>query len=124
MKEYKVFIINSKELNREVRVSVFLPKSYRITDEFYPVLYMHDGQNLFDNNLATFGKSWGIMETYKNDPDLPEIIIVGIDSGETRTEELVPFNFKNDHDKNLSEGVSDKYYEFITQSLKPFIERR
>ena len=124
MKEYKVFIINSDELKREVRVTVFLPKSYRKTDKYYPVLYMHDGQNLFDNNLASFGKSWGIMEAYDNDPSIPEIIVVGIDSSHTRTEELVPFIFNYDGDKELHGGNSDNYYTFITKTLKTFIDKR
>ncbi len=124
MKEYKVFIINSKELKREVRVYVYLPKSYRKTDEYYPVLYMHDGQNLFDNKLAFHGKSWGIMEAYKDNPYLPEIIIVGIDSGETRTNELVPFEFIDADDKLSYGGDSSNYYDFITQTLKPFIDKR
>ena len=85
---------------------------------------MHDGQNLFDNNLAYFGKSWGIMETYEDNPNLPEIVIVGIDSTDTRTEELVPFRFKDYHDKKLQGGNSDNYYAFITQSIKPFIDKR
>ena len=114
MKEYKVFIIDSKELKREVRVSVFLPKSYRKTDSHYPVLYMHDGQNLFDNNLAFFKKSWGIMEAYMNDPTIPEVIIIGVDSTDTRTEELVPFVFYDQNEKELHGGDSDKYYSFIT----------
>ncbi len=124
MKEYKVFIINSNELKREVRVTVFLPKSYRKTDKYYPVLYMHDGQNLFDNKLTKFGKSWGIMETYDNDPSIPEIIVVGVDSVDTRTEELVPFIFNYDGDKELHGGNSDNYYNFITKTLKTFIDKR
>lgn len=124
MKEYKVFIIDSKELKREVRVSVFLPKSYRKTDAHYPVLYMHDGQNLFDNNLAFNGKSWGIMEAYLNDPTIPEVIIVGVDSGDTRTAELVPFVFNDINEKEPQGGNSDEYYHFITKTLKTFIDKR
>ncbi len=124
MKEYKVFIIKSTELEREVRVSVFLPKSYRKTDQFYPVLYMHDGQNLFDNKLAFHGKSWGIMEAYEENPYLPEIVIVGIDSVDTRTNELVPFKFIDASDKLSYGGNSSNYYDFITKTLKPFIDKR
>ena len=124
MKEYKVFIIKSKELKREVRVSVFLPKSYRKTDKFYPVLYMHDGQNLFDDKLAFHGKSWGIMEAYEDNPYLPEILIIGVDSVETRTSELVPFEFIDASDKLSYGGNSSNYYDFITKTLKPFIDKR
>lgn len=85
---------------------------------------MHDGQNLFDNNLASFGKSWGIMEAYSNDSTIPEVIIVGVDSGVNRTEELVPFVFNNENEKELHGGNSDEYYNFITKTLKTFIDNR
>jgi predicted alpha/beta superfamily hydrolase len=124
MKEYKVFIMESKELNREVRISVFLPNSYMNDDKFYPVLYMHDGQNLFDNNLASYKKSWGIMEAYETNPTLPELVIVGIDSTDTRSDELVPFKFYSEYDKRYSGGKSHNYYDFITKTLKPFIDKR
>lgn len=124
MKEYKVFLIDSKELKRLVRVYVYLPKSYQKEDKYYPVLYMHDGQNLFDNKLASYGKSWGIMEAYEEDLELPEVIIVGIDSGESRTDELVPFAFVDEDSKHSGGGNSDSYYEFITKTLKTFIDKR
>ena len=124
MKEYKEFTIKSKELSREVKVSIYLPKSYDNSAKLYPVLYMHDGQNLFDNKLASYGKSWGIIEAYNNNPDLPEIIIVGIDSVDTRAEELVPFVFKQMSDGALHGGNSDNYYEFVTKTLKTFIDEK
>lgn len=124
MKEYIEFSIDSKELKREVKISVFLPKNYVESTSKYPVLYMHDGQNLFDNDLASFGKSWGIIESYKKDTSLPEIIIVGIDSTDTRTEELVPFPFKYMSDNALHGGNSGEYYAFIINNLKPLIDEQ
>ncbi|KFZ26062.1 MAG: enterobactin/ferric enterobactin esterase [Candidatus Izimaplasma bacterium HR2] len=123
MNKYKIFKIKSKELRREVVVSVYTPKSYETSDFSYPVLYMHDGQNLFDDNLATYGKSWGIIDTYENDPSLPEIIIVGIDSIDTRTDELVPYKFIEDDDKEPVGGKAECYYDFITKNLKPIIDK-
>lgn len=124
MKVYQVLIINSKELQREVKVSVFLPKNYDNTEKNYPVLYLHDGQNLFDDDLAKDGKSWGIIEAYENDINLPKIIIIGINSVDTRTEELVPFVFKTKINKELHGGNSDNYYNFITKTLKPVIDNK
>ena len=66
MREYSIFKIESEKLNREVRIFVSLPRSYYSTEKFYPVLYMHDGQNLFDDLLAKHGKSWGVLEAYEN----------------------------------------------------------
>ena len=46
----------------ERRVQVYLPKGYYESDERYPVIYMFDGHNLFFNQDATYGKSWGLQE--------------------------------------------------------------
>lgn len=124
MKNYELFDVKSEELKRNVRVSVYKPKNYDESDLSYPVLYMHDGQNLFDDTKATYGKSWGIVEAFEKDPSLPEIIIVGIDSTENRSNELVPFVFYSEYDKRFSGGSSDKYYEFIIHKLKVLIDQK
>ena len=122
MLEYSVLRLQSKRLKREVRIFVSLPKSYYKTDKFYPVLYMSDGQNLFDNKQASYGKSWGILETYENYPDLPELIIVGIDSGESRNDELTPFTFE--YEGNVMGGKINDYLDFIVNTLKPKIDKK
>ena len=124
MKEYSVIRMYSKELSREVRMFVSLPKSYYKTDKFYPVLYMHDGQNLFDDVQSFDGKSWGILEAHENHPDLPEVIIVGIESGETRTDELVPFKFQWEKGGKVWGGKTNDYLDFIVNTLKPYINKR
>ena len=124
MKKYIIFDIKSKELNRKVRVSIYLPHTYQKNDKKYPVLYMQDGQNLFDDRLATYGKSWGIINAFENDQTLPELIVVGIDSTDTRSDELVPFKFYNEHNKRYSGGKSDSYYNFIIKTLKPIIDEK
>ena len=48
------------------RVWVYLPESYDHTRKKYDVLYMFDGHNLFDDSLATYGKSWGIRDYLEN----------------------------------------------------------
>ena len=130
MKEYRVILFDSEELNREVRVYIMLPKNYDKGDKFYPVLYMHDGQNLFDDELAYKNMSWKILDAYENNPDLPELIIVGIENGkEERSNELVPFKF-NFTNFEMSEygtddvgGKTDDYLKFITNSLKYYIDK-
>lgn len=124
MKKYILFDVKSEKLNRNVRISLYLPNSYEKADKDYPVLYMHDGQNLFDNNVATYGKSWGIIDAFENDSTLPELIIVGIDSTNTRSDELVPFNFYSTYDKRYSGGKADDYYDFIINTLKPIIDEK
>jgi predicted alpha/beta superfamily hydrolase len=124
MKEYSVFKIYSKELKREMRVFVSLPRSYYKTDKYYPVLYMSDGQNLFDDLQASYGKSWGILESFESYPELPELIIVGIESNDNRSNELVPFKFKFEKDEKVWGGQTDDYLDFIIDTLKPRVNKR
>ncbi len=123
MKEYRVIKMYSDELKKEKRIYIYLPRSYYNSDKFFPVLYMHDGHNLFDDKTATYGKSWGIMETYEENPDIPELIIVGIETeGDSRTDELIPFEFTYPNGK-IYGGKADLYLNFITKKLKPYIDR-
>lgn len=124
MKEYSVFKLYSNELEREVRMFVSLPKSYYTSSKFYPVLYMHDGHNLFDDLQAKYGKSWGILEAYEHHPDLPELIIVGIESNDSRSDELVPYEFQFEKDGKVWGGKTDDYLDFIVDTLKPYVNSR
>lgn len=129
MKQYTVLFIPSKQLNRTMKVFIMLPNSYTKSEKHYPVLYMHDGQNLFDEKLSYTGETWGVAEAYENHLDLPEVIIVGIETEDDRTDLLVPFEF-NFKDIGMSEygtepvgGMTDKYINFITKELKPHIDK-
>ncbi|MCK5761304.1 MAG: alpha/beta hydrolase [Candidatus Izimaplasma sp.] len=124
MKEYSVFKLFSEELDREMKLFVSLPRSYYKTKKFYPVLYMCDGQNLFDDSLATYGKSWGILEAYENFLELPEVIIVGIESNELRSDELVPFKFQFEENGKVWGGKTDNYLDFVSNTLKSYINRK
>lgn len=121
MKEYSILIMYSKELERNVKVYISLPDSYDKKDKCYPVLYMNDGQILFKDYDDYDGESWGIMESYKNNPSLPEVILVGIASGKARIDELLPFSFKNSGSSKLYGGNAKDYMDFIVDSLKPAI---
>ncbi|HSO05011.1 MAG TPA: alpha/beta hydrolase-fold protein [Candidatus Limnocylindrales bacterium] len=64
-------------------VRIYLPPGYEVGDREYPVLYMFDGQNLFDRTTTAFGMEWGIDESIEDLVDaghLPGVIVVGIDS--------------------------------------------
>lgn len=123
MKEYRVLNIFSESLNKDKRVYLYLPIGYDLSDEFYPVLYMHDGQNLFDDKISYAGKSWGIMDTYEKQPELPKLIIVGIESDDERSDELLPAQFQYFETKEIAGGKADKYLNFITRELKPYIDK-
>lgn len=49
-------------LERDTTLHIYLPDDYERKDERYPVMYMYDGHNLFDDNDATYGKSWGLAD--------------------------------------------------------------
>ncbi len=124
MKEYSILIMYSKELERDVKVYISLPKNYFETDELYPVLYAHDGQVLFKDYDDYNGESWGIMEKYMNDPDLPELIIVGIASGKTRNNELLPVSVERNKSGKFFGGKASEYLDFIVNRLKPIINKK
>ena len=69
-------------LNRQRTVRIYLPPGYATSTKRYPVLYMHDGQNLFDNATAYAGE-WGVDEVLDELAQSQglELIVVGIDNG-------------------------------------------
>ena len=107
-------------LNRSRQVRLYLPPGYGTSDKSYPVLYMHDGQNVFDNATAYAGE-WGVDETLN---DLAasgqlELIVVAIDNGaEKRMTELNPA----DH-AEFGKAEGKAYVEFIANTVKPYIDQ-
>ncbi len=107
------------EFDRYRRVWVYLPPDYETTGYDYPVLYMHDGQNVFDD-LTSFVGEWEVDETLNalHAEGDTGIIIVAIDNGQNlRTEEYTPW-------ANPTYGGGDGaiYVNFIINELKPFID--
>ncbi len=98
------------------------------TDIRLPVLYMHDGQNLFYDTDATYGVSWGMREALY-ETKLP-MIVVGIDcnhEGHRRFDEYSPFVNKDIGmqlyalDQPLG-GQGDVYVDWLVRELKPWID--
>ncbi|MFC6633216.1 alpha/beta hydrolase [Microbulbifer taiwanensis] len=107
-------------LQRERHVRIYLPPSYADSDRRYPVLYMHDGQNLFDDATSFVGE-WGVDETLNALAESHglELIVVGIDhGGDHRMTELNPF----DNDR-FGKGQGDAYLDFVVGQLKPRVDR-
>ncbi len=109
------------QLNRYRRIWIYLPKTYNYTKgKYYPVLYMHDGQNLFNEQTAPFGE-WGIdecLDTLQTQLN-KECIVVGIDNGgEHRVTEYNPYD-----NEKYGRGEGNQYVDFIAQTLKPFIDK-
>ena len=115
---YHTIEIFSPELQVEKLIWVYLPKSYhKKPKKNYAVLYMHDGQNLFDSTKAAFG-FWDVGKK-ANALDI-DCIIIGIAHGnQHRINELTPFV----HQK-YGGGDGDKYLDFIINTLKPTIDKR
>lgn len=123
MREYKTILFDSDELDMEKHVYVYLPRSYDKDSRQYPVLYMHDGQNLFDDKLAYQHRGWRIMDLYAEYPDIPEVIIVGIESdGRTRSNQLIPYPFYFQNNNKAFGGLADQYLTFIINTVKPYID--
>ena len=100
----------------------------------YPVIYMHDGQNLFDPSTSFGGVDWGVDETMTRMIEAGELrpaIVVGIWNTPKRREEYmpqravtgpVPMNIVGAADLVPGDIVSDRYVEFLVQELKPYID--
>jgi predicted alpha/beta superfamily hydrolase len=115
--QVSIFTIEAPQLNTTKKIWIYLPASYKTHPmKKYPVIYMHDAQNLFDAKSA-FAGEWEVDETL--DRIKADVIIVGIEHGnEKRIDELTPFP----HTK-YGGGKSDDYLSFIVQTLKPHIDR-
>lgn len=108
-------------LDKNRRVWIYLPKSYDSSSKNYPVAYMHDGQNLFDQSLSYSGE-WEVDETLDRlqNADKLELIIVGIDNaGSERIDEYTPWEIA----QYPSKQQGDAYIRFIKENLKPFIDK-
>jgi predicted alpha/beta superfamily hydrolase len=115
----KVMVENFEitSLGRKRTIWVYLPLDYeQNTQNRYPVLYLHDGQNLFDNLIAPFGE-WNIDETLNNLN--ASVIVVGINHGDSlRLHEYSPY--KN---AQYGGGEGSQYLEFIVKELKPYVDK-
>ncbi|MDZ7743252.1 MAG: alpha/beta hydrolase-fold protein [Bacteroidota bacterium] len=107
------------QLDRYRRIWVYLPPDYEDSGEDYPVLYMHDGQNLFDVETSFLGE-WEVDESLNSlaDQGYQVPIVVGIDNdGQHRANEYLPY-----YNPNFAGGEGDEYMAFIVETLKPHID--
>jgi isoamylase len=108
----------SPELGNVRDIKVYLPPSYIEGDRRYPVIYMHDGQNLFDQATA-FGDEWRVDETMEALAGRGiEAIVVGIPNmGPDRLDEYSPFA-----DERHGGGRGEGYLAFVAGTLKPYLD--
>lgn len=117
-----VFIVDTAfympQLKRNRRIWVYLPENYFFSKKEYPVLYMNDGQNIFDALTAAYGE-WGVDEMMDSIRPNRQCIVVGIDhGGDKRLNEYNPFN------SQFGEGEGDAYVDFLVHTLKPYIDKQ
>ncbi len=115
----------SAKLDYSRTLTIWLPAGYDDSDQRYRVLYMQDGQNLFDEATAAFGVEWGIDEaaTRLIDEDrIHPIIVVGIGNTKDRLSEYTP-TADQEFKESKPGGRSADYVEFLVKELKPFIDQ-
>ncbi|AXQ79023.1 alpha/beta hydrolase [Streptococcus chenjunshii] len=112
--------------DEERRIRVLLPKDYKKEDwATYPVLYMHDGQNIFYSKESFSGYSWKIIPTIKKHKEFPKLIIVGIDNAEeNRLNEYAPWmtDVGTTPETASVGGDGMDYGEWVVNVVKPFID--
>jgi enterochelin esterase-like enzyme len=118
------------------RVVVWLPDGYTQRGPKYAVLYMHDGQNLFDKATAGYGMEWEIDEHLSKliaEKKVRPTIVVGIWNTPKRLQEYVPSKafatLPADYRAKVAalyggEPLSDGYLKFVVEELRPLIDRR
>lgn len=108
-------------LDRKRQIRIYLPPHYAESNKRYPVLYMHDAQNLFDDATSYSGE-WKVDEVLNSlsESDHLDLIVVGIDNGQDkRLNELNPWN-------SQQFGISEakEYLDFIVKIVKPAIDQQ
>jgi alpha-glucosidase len=107
------------ELGKTRKIWAWFPKDYETSRKKYPVLYMHDAQNLFDR-ATSYIDEWKIDETMDSlmAEGYPPCIIIGIENGgESRLSEYTPWA-----NEKYGGGDGAKYLEFLVHTLKPYID--
>jgi predicted alpha/beta superfamily hydrolase len=122
----------SKILGNRRDVLVYLPRGYRrFSRRPYPVLYLQDGQNVFDAATSFSGVEWGVDEAaerlIKENLIEPLIVVAVANTGEQRIDEYAPTRGVIDAKakrKRRSKGLARKYARFLIDELKPYIDQK
>jgi predicted alpha/beta superfamily hydrolase len=105
------------QLNRVRRIWIYLPEDYATSMKKYPVMYLHDGQNVFDDATSYAGE-WGVDE-FLDSNEANKCIVVAIDhGGAKRFNEYSPY----DHER-FGKGEGELYAEFVAKTLKKYIDK-
>lgn len=117
--------IASRILKTRRTIRVWLPPGYSARRR-YPVLYLNDGQNLFESATSFTGIEWEVDETAARliaARRIPPLVIVGIDNaGRRRAREYLPYPDRSNPESAPAEG--DRYLDFVGREVMPFVARR
>ncbi len=106
------------------RTYIYLPDSYNAeTEQRYPVMYMFDGHNVFFDEDATFGKSWGMNKFMEESGK--DLIIVGVEcnhEGNRRLVEYAPMTYENSEHGKIK-GKGSVMMNWMVGTLKPYIDQ-
>jgi predicted alpha/beta superfamily hydrolase len=108
------------QLKRKRRISALLPYNYYQTDKTYRVLYLNDGQNLFDE-FAPFG-NWAIDKSLEQlaSRGMDDLVVIAIDhGGEDRITEYLPY-----FDPKVGKGQGELYLRFMEETLIPYVNKK
>ncbi|MGH9889467.1 MAG: alpha/beta hydrolase, partial [bacterium] len=112
----------SPQLGNNRTLVVYLPPSYNENPlKRYPVLYMHDGQNLFEAATSAFGTEWQVDENINASVAagrMDEVIVVGVSNTANRIWEYTPCC-----DADYGGGGADTYERFLIDTVKPYIDQ-
>jgi predicted alpha/beta superfamily hydrolase len=111
---YSSFLGNSRD------VIIFVPADYEFSERRYPVLYLQDGQNLFDPQTSFAGAAWHADETTQKliwRGEIEPLIIVGVYNTAARIDEYTPTRGWGGQG-----GRADLYGRFLIEELKPFVD--
>ncbi len=103
------------------RLHIYLPQGYDASEERYPVMYMFDGHNLFFNDHATYGTSWGLFD-YLNAWEKP-LIVVGMEcchEGFGRLDEYGPYPARIVGHPIVPRG--EETFQWIISQVKPWVD--
>ena len=106
--------LESKKLKFQRKVRIWLPEGYSTESQPHAVIYMHDGQNLFEPGTAFAGVDWKVDETITTllkQRLIKKCIVVGIDNSPDRMKEL-----------NFHTNAGKAYSEFVCSVVKPYID--
>lgn len=108
----QLYQVHSAVLNEDRGYRVYLPTSYRwASNRRYPVLFLLDGQNRFGHTATS-------VDTLAGAGDIPEMIVIGIDSTQ-RTRDFTPTNWE----AIVGGGGADKFKRFLSTELIPAVEK-